>query len=82
MILPLIWFLLSNKHPLFETLRLKRVPLPTIYYTILLSLGVIILSDEVDKIIQIFIEAPEYVMDLNGVLKPESHQVIYYFLLP
>ena len=42
------------------------------YYTILLSLGIIILSDELDKIIQIFIDAPEYVVDLNGLLKPES----------
>lgn len=72
MIVPLIWFLLSNKHPLLQTLRIKKVPFSTIYYTILLSLGVIILSDEVDKIVQIFIEAPEYVVDLNGVLKPES----------
>ena len=72
MLVPLIWFLLSNKHPLLQTLRIKMVPFSTIYYTILLSLGVIILSDEVDKIVQIFIEAPEYVVDLNGVLKPES----------
>lgn len=72
MLVPLIWFLLSNKHPLLQTLRIKKVPFSTIYYTILLSLGVIILSDEVDKIVQIFIEAPEYVVDLNGVLKPES----------
>lgn len=72
MLVPLIWFLLSNKHPLLQTLRIKKVPFSTIYYTILLSLGVIILSDEVDKIVQIFIEAPKYVVDLNGVLKPES----------
>ena len=72
MLVPLFWFLLSNKHPLFETLRIKMVSFPTIYYTILLSIGVIILSDELDKIVQMFIEAPKYVIDLNGVLKPES----------
>lgn len=72
MLLPLLWFLLSNKYPLFQTLRIRMVSFHTIYYTIILSLGVIILSDEVDKIVQIFIEAPKYVVDLNGVLKPDS----------
>jgi len=79
MLVPLIWFLISKKQPILKTLRIRLVPVSTIYYTVLLSLGIIILSDELDKIIQMFIDAPEYVIDLNGLLKPES--LLGYFLL-
>jgi membrane protease YdiL (CAAX protease family) len=79
MLIPLFWYLISRKHPLLKTLRIKPVPFSTIYYTVILALGVIVLSDEVDKIIQVFIETPNYVVDLNGSLKPESFWG--YFLL-
>ena len=79
MLVPLIWFLISKNQPILKTLRIRLVPFSTIYYTVLLSLGIIILSDELDKIIQMFIDAPEYVVDLNGLLKPES--ILGYFLL-
>ena len=79
MLVPLVWFLISKNQPILKTLRIRLVPFSTIYYTVLLSLGIIILSDELDKIIQMFIDAPEYVIDLNGLLKPES--LLGYFLL-
>ena len=43
--------------------------LKRLYY---FSTGLIILSDEVDRIIQHFIPTPEYVLDLNYLLKPDS----------
>jgi len=72
MLVPLIWYLISKNQPIIKTLRLKSVSPSTIFNTILLSFGIIILSDELDKIIQIFIKAPEYVVDLDGMLRPES----------
>ena len=72
MLVPLIWFLQSKKEPLIKRLRLNTIGIDTLIFTISLSIGIIILSDEFDRIMQIFIPAPEYILDLNGLLRPES----------
>ncbi len=72
MILPLILFLLSKKEPLIKRLRLNPVSTNTLIYSFVFSLGLIIISDEIDRLIQVFIPAPEYILDLNNLLQPES----------
>ena len=72
MIIPLIWYIIWKKAPLLKTIRLNPVSLPILTYTVLFSLGLIILSDELDRVMQIFIPAPEYIMDLNKLLKPDT----------
>ena len=72
MIVPLLWFLKSKQEPILKRLRLNSISYDTLIQTIMLSLGVIILSDELDRIIQSFFPAPEYIVDLNGLLRPET----------
>ena len=72
MVVPLIIFLKFKKLPLFHSVRFKILEYGTIKPIILFSTGLIILSDEVDRIIQHFIPPPEYVLDLNHLLKPDS----------
>ena len=72
MIIPLLWFLKSKQEPILKRLRLNSISYDTLIQTIMLSLGVIILSDELDRIIQSFFPAPEYIVDLNGLLRPET----------
>ena len=72
MLVPLLWFLRSRKEPIIERLRVRFISSDVIISTIYLSFGIIILSDELDRIIQIFLPAPEYILDLNGLLQPES----------
>ena len=79
MLVPLFWFLRSRKEPIAERLRIRFVSSDVIISTIYLSFGIIILSDELDRIIQIFLPAPEYILDLNGLLQPES--IVGFFLL-
>ena len=79
MLVPLFWFLRSRKEPIAERLRIRFVNSDVIISTIYLSFGIIILSDELDRIIQIFLPAPEYILDLNGLLQPES--ILGFFLL-
>ncbi len=43
------------------------------------SVGLIILSDEFDRVIQVFIPSPNYIIDLNSLLQPES--ILGYILL-
>ena len=79
MIIPLILFLLSKKEPLIKRLRLNPVSMNIMFFSFIFSLGLIIISDEIDRLIQIFIPAPEYILDLNNLLQPES--ILGFFLL-
>jgi len=79
MLIPLVLFLISKKEPLFKRLRLNLVSKNIIFLSFLFSFGVIILSDEIDRIIQIFFPTPEYIIDLNNLLQPES--ILGFFLL-
>ena len=72
MLVPLFWFLKSRKEPIAKRLRIRFVSSDVIISTVYLSFGIIILSDELDRIIQIFLPAPEYIVDLNGLLQPET----------
>jgi membrane protease YdiL (CAAX protease family) len=72
MIIPLFWFLKSRRQPILKRLRLNAISYETLVYTIMLSLGIIILSDELDRMIQSFFPAPEYIVDLNGLLRPDT----------
>ena len=72
MVVPLIVFLKFKKIPLFDSIRFKILKFNTIKSVSLFSTGLIILSDEVDRIIQLFIPTPEYILDLNYLLKPDS----------
>ena len=72
MIIPLLWFLKSRQQPIFKQLRLNPISKETLVFSIMLSLGVIILSDELDRIIQSFFPAPDYIVDLNGLLRPDT----------
>ena len=80
MIVPLLWFLKSKQEPILKRLRLNSISYDTLIQTIMLSLGVIILSDELDRIIQSFFPAPEYIVDLNGLLRPETFLGFIYYL--
>lgn len=79
MLIPLIFFLISKKEPLINRLRINPVSSETIKLTTMFSIGLIILSDEFDRLIQVFIPSPNYIIDLNNLLQPES--ILGYILL-
>ena len=79
MLIPLISFLISKKEPLIKRLRINPVSSETIKLTTMFSIGLIILSDEFDRLIQVFIPSPNYIVDLNNLLQPEG--VFGYILL-
>jgi len=72
MLVPLLWFLRSKKEPIVERLRLKPIKTNLVTATVCLSLGIIIISDELDRFIQVFLPAPDYILDLNGLLRPDT----------
>ena len=65
MVVPLIVYLKLKNLPFLHSVRFKILKYNTIKPIILFSTGLIILSDEVDRIIQLFFPTPEYVLNLN-----------------
>ena len=72
MLLPLFYFLIIKKEPIIDRLRIRAIKKDVVFYTFLLSIGVVILSDELDRIVNIIWPAPDYILDLNNLLQPES----------
>ena len=71
-LIPPIYFLTIKKQPIFESLRIKMVSLPTIKNTLIFSTGVLIVFDTLDRIIHKFIPPPDYIVDLGEIMKPDS----------
>ena len=72
MVIPLFWFLKLRNESIFINLRIRFIKLHSVLSTIYLSSGIIIISDALDRAIQKFIPAPDYIIDLNSLLRPES----------
>tara|TARA_Y100000768_G_scaffold367879_1_gene331358 strand:- start:35 stop:835 length:801 start_codon:yes stop_codon:yes gene_type:complete len=72
MLVPLLYYINLKKAPLFSTIRLSPISYQIFLYTILFSLGLIIISDELDRIMQVFIPAPDYITDLDQLLRPDT----------
>ena len=72
MLIPLLYYINKKKAPLFKTVRLNPISSQILLYTILFSLGLIIISDELDRIMQVFIPAPDYITDLDQLLSPDT----------
>ena len=75
MVVPLFFYLKIKNIPIQESIRFNALRSTTVWYVILFSMGLVILSDELDKLIQVFISTPEYIVDLNQLLKPKSFLV-------
>ena len=65
MMVPLVLYLKFKKLSIIDSIRFKTLEYRTIRSIILFSLGLIILSDELDRIIQVYIPTPEYIVDFR-----------------
>ena len=72
MLVPLLGFLKLRNEPIAKRLRLNPVSNKIILSSISFAFGLTVLSDELDRIIQIFFPQPDYILDLNIALRPES----------
>ena len=71
-IVPPIYYLIIKKQPIFKSLRINTVSLPTLKNTLIFSAGVLILFDTLDRIIHKFIPPPDYIVDLGEIMRPDS----------
>ena len=69
---PPIYYLTIKQRPILESLRIKMVSLETIQYSLIFSIGVLIIIDTIDRIIHQIIPTPDYIIDLSGIMQPDS----------
>ncbi|RMF10951.1 MAG: CPBP family intramembrane metalloprotease [Candidatus Neomarinimicrobiota bacterium] len=72
MIVPVLFFLARKKLSLADTLRIRPIPWSTAGAVLLLSVGVVIWMDELDRLIAILLPLPDYLADLNESLTIDS----------
>ena len=67
--IPVIIYLKSNGFPLAENLRFNKISLRTLISIVILSIGLIILVDEFDRIIYAIFGQPDFLEELTEQLK-------------
>lgn len=72
MAIPVLIYFSSRKQPLLKSIRFTTVPGNTLFYTLVSGLGLLILFDEIDRILTYFIQLPEPLFDLSPYLKAEA----------
>tara|TARA_Y100001970_G_C14167289_1_gene822049 strand:+ start:435 stop:1229 length:795 start_codon:yes stop_codon:yes gene_type:complete len=78
-LVPPIYYLTIKKKPILNSLRINLVSIDTLQYSFILSLGVLIIFDTLDRIIHQIIPTPEYIIDLSQIMQPET-TIGYIFL--
>ena len=64
MVLPVFIIIYLNNGSFSKSFRIKPIPLNSIFPIVILSLGTIILSDEIDRLISIVFPVPDYIEKL------------------
>ena len=80
MIVPLLLFLHLKKEPLAERLRLHPVSTTVLSATTLLSVGIVIISDEIDRLTNLLLPQPDYFNQLENMLRFDSVLSVFFLL--
>jgi len=80
MVIPLLLFLTARKESFVDRLRIRKLPFPVILSTLVLSLGIIILVDEFDRIASLLFTPPEYLDQLGYMLKFDSFNMAVFLM--
>ena len=78
MVLPVIIYLCINKLSIRQRLRINKISLNTLFSIIIISIGFIIIIDELDRIIYVLFGSPDFLGELVEQLKITS---VYHGLL-
>ena len=71
-LVPPLYYLNIKQRPVLESLRIKKVSLTTIQYSLIFSVGVLIIFDTLDRIIHQIIPEPDYIIGLGDIMQPDS----------
>ena len=79
MVIPAFLFVHFNNESFPQIFRLKPIPYKILFPVVLLSIGTIILSDEIDRLIHMVFSVPEYVDQLADFVQFDTP--LYAFIL-
>ena len=71
LVVPVIVFLLRKNYSLQESLRLNTVSKSIVYSTILLSMGAMIISNEINLLVDLVLPMPDSFLQVEALLTPE-----------
>ncbi|MFQ6677391.1 MAG: lysostaphin resistance A-like protein [Fidelibacterota bacterium] len=80
MVVPLILFLVARKESLLSRLRIRKISLPVIISTAILSVGLIIMVDEFDRLSGLLFTPPEFLDQMGVMLKFDSLSVALFLM--
>ena len=80
MIVPLLLFLHLKKEPLAQRLRLQPVSTTVLSATTLLSVGTVIISDEIDRLTNLVLPQPDYFNQLENMLRFDSVLSVFFLV--
>ena len=72
LVVPVMVFLLRKKYPLAKSLRFNAVSNKTLISTVFLSLGAVILSNEINLLIDMVIPMPDSFLQVEAILTPDN----------
>ncbi len=81
MVLPVFAFIHLNKLSIYETIRLKPIPMNSVFPVIILSLGTIILSDEIDRMISLVFPVSDFIEKLSELVRFDTKVNAFFLIL-
>ncbi len=81
LIVPILFFLTRKKLPLAESLRLNPVSREVVFTTILLSIGAMIISDEINILVDMIIPMPDSFLQVEAMLTPENPLSLFLLII-
>ena len=72
LIVPVLIYLNRKRVPIFKSLRINIISKKTTLATLILSLGAMVISDEINILVDKVIPAPESFLQLEAMLTPEN----------
>lgn len=72
LIVPLVWILMKSSENLRQTVRLNRISRRTVLFSVVISIGVVILADELERLIALIIPPPQWIEQLGQFLSVDN----------
>ncbi len=71
-LIPPLYYLKIKKEPILQSLRIKKISFEVLKHTFILSVGIILIFDIFEKIIDKVFPTPDYIIDLGSIMQPDS----------
>ena len=71
-LIPPLYYLNIKKKPILKSLRINKISFEIFKHTFILSVGIILIFDVLENIIDKLFPTPDYIIDLGSIMQPDS----------